>query len=325
MAVKAKTSTKTTPKKTLAGTADRLQSVRLTHPDRVVYPDVGITKRQVAEYVAAVATWMLPHVAERPLSLVRCPAGLSGQCFYQKQPPQGLPPSVKEIKIWYKDSMTVGVYIEDVEGVLALVQFGVLEIHAWQSRADDIEQPDRIIFDLDPGPNVEWSRVIDTALLVRDFLKHLELTSFLKTTGGKGLHIVAPIARGRSWEEVKDFCHGVAEVITGADPDHFAATMSKAARPGKIYLDYLRNERGSTAVAPYSTRARAGAPVSMPLSWAELRRVKSGADFTIENALAHIKKRKGDPWEGYGRLKQRISEPARKSIAKLRSQNGGGK
>ncbi|HXY35458.1 MAG TPA: non-homologous end-joining DNA ligase [Planctomycetaceae bacterium] len=300
--------------------ADPLKTVRLTHPDRVVYPDVGITKRGLAEYIAAVAPWMLPHVAERPLSLVRCPGGLSAPCFYQKQPPAGLPPSVKEIKIPYKDTTTVGVYIEDAEGLLALVQFGVMEIHAWQSRVDDIEQPDRIIFDLDPGPNVEWSRVIDTAFLVRDFLKHLGLTSFVKTTGGKGLHVVAPIARGRSWDDVKDFCHGVATVITGADPDHFAATMSKAARPGKIYIDYLRNERGSTAVAPYSSRARPGAAVSMPLSWTELRRVKSGADFTVLNALAHIKKRQRDPWEGYARLKQRITEPARKSIDKLRSQ-----
>jgi bifunctional non-homologous end joining protein LigD len=294
----------------------------LTHPDRLVYPDAGVTKRDLAEYFAAVAKWMLPHVAERPLSLVRCPEGLSGPCFYQKQPPLGLPPSVKQMKIHFKGTASTGVYIEDVEGLLALVQFGVLEIHAWQSRADDIERPDRIVFDLDPGPNVEWSRVIDTAFLVRDFLKHLGLTSFVKTTGGKGLHVVAPIARGRSWEEVKDFCHGVANLITRADPDHFAATMSKAARPRKIYIDYLRNERGSTAVAPYSSRARAGAPVSMPLSWTELRRVQSGAHFTVTTALAHIKKRKRDPWEGYGRLKQRITDTARKSIAKLQSPSG---
>jgi bifunctional non-homologous end joining protein LigD len=302
---------------------DPLQGVRLTHPDRVVYPDVGITKRDVAEYFAAVAKWMLPHLTERPLSLVRCPEGMAGACFYQKQPPQGLPSSVKQIKIRLKDVNTVNVYIQDVEGLLALVQFGVLEIHAWQSRADDIERPDRIIFDLDPGPDLEWSRVIDTALLVRDFLKALKLTSFVKTTGGKGLHVVAPIMPERSWDEVKGFCHGVANVISGADPDHFAATMSKAARPGKIYLDYLRNERGSTAVAPYSTRARAGAPVSMPLSWTELRRVKSGAAFNVKNALAHVKRRERDPWEGYGKLKQHISEAARKSIAKLQPRGRG--
>jgi bifunctional non-homologous end joining protein LigD len=299
--------------------ADPLAGIRLTHPDRVVYPDVGVTKRELAEYFAAVAPWLLPHVADRPLSLVRCPAGLAGQCFYQKQPPQGQPPSVKEIKIRYKDASTTGVFIEDAAGLLALVQFGVMEIHAWQSRADDIEKPDRIIFDLDPGPNVEWSRVIDTALLVRDFLKHLGLTSFVKTTGGKGLHIVAPIARGRSWDQVKEFCHGVANIITTADPAHFAATMSKAARPRKIYLDYLRNERGSTAVAPYSSRARDGAPVSMPLGWTELRRVTSGAAFNVKNALDHIKKRKRDPWDGYGRLKQRITDAAIKSIAQLQA------
>ncbi|HET6327935.1 MAG TPA: non-homologous end-joining DNA ligase [Planctomycetaceae bacterium] len=319
MAVKRRTTAKKTPAKKTKSSVDLLQGVRLTHPDRVVYPDVGITKRDVAEYFVAVAPWMLPHVAGRPLSLVRCPAGMAGTCFYQKQPPQGLPPSVQLIKIQIKDTLTVNTYIEDVDGLLALVQFGVLEIHAWQSQADDIERPDRLVFDLDPGPDVEWTRVIDAALLVRDFLKHLGLTSFVKTTGGKGLHVVAPIARNRSWDEVKDFCHGIATVITGADPNHFAATMSKAARPGKIYIDYLRNERGSTAIAPYSTRARDGAPVSMPLTWTELRDVKSGAAFTVANATAYLKKRKRDPWESYGRLKQRITEAAVKSIAKLRS------
>jgi bifunctional non-homologous end joining protein LigD len=310
----AKAGTRKTKKKSAV---DPLSGVRLTHPDRVVYPDVGLTKRDVAEYYAAVAKWLLPHVADRTLSLVRCPAGIAGQCFYQKQPPQGLPASVKQMKIEFKGTPSVGVYIEDADGLLALVQFGVLEIHAWQSHVDTLERPDRVIFDLDPGPDVEWSRVIDTAFLVQEFLKHLKLTSFVKTTGGKGLHIVAPIAPQRSWDEVKDFCHGIANVITSADPAHFAATMSKAARPGKIYLDYLRNERGSTAVAPYSTRARAGAPVSMPLGWTELRRIKSGSAFTVENALVHIKKRRRDPWDGYGRLKQRISDAAIRSIGDL--------
>jgi bifunctional non-homologous end joining protein LigD len=303
------------------GSDDALAGVRLTHPDRVVYPDTGTTKRDVAEYYAAVAPWMLPHVVERPLSLVRCPEGMAGTCFYQKQPPIGLPPCVKRIKIHLKGAETVNLFIEDIEGLLTLVQFGVLEIHAWQSRTDDIERPDRIIFDLDPGPSVEWSRVVDTAFLVRDFLKKLGLTSFVKTTGGKGLHIVAPIAPGRDWNEVKEFCQGVANLITRADPDHFAATMSKAARPGKIYIDYLRNERGSTAVAPYSTRARAGAPVSMPLSWTTLRRAGSGTAFTVGNALAHVKKRQRDPWGGYGRLKQRITDAALKSIARLQQPN----
>jgi bifunctional non-homologous end joining protein LigD len=299
-------------------TIDPLGGLRLTHPDRITYPDAGLTKRDVAEYFAAVSEWMLPHVAGRPLSLVRCPVGMSGACFYQKQPPQGLPASVKRMQIRFKDTMTEGVYVENAEGILSLVQFGVLEIHAWQARADDIEKPDRIVFDLDPGPNVEWSRVVDTALLVRDFLKELGLTSFVKTTGGKGLHVVAPIARSRTWDEVKEFCHRVASVITAADPAHFAATMSKAARPGKIYLDYLRNERGATAISAYSTRARAGAPVSMPLTWTELRRVPAGNAFTVGNTPAHLKKRKRDPWEGYGKLKQRITDAAIKALSKLR-------
>jgi bifunctional non-homologous end joining protein LigD len=297
---------------------DGLYGVRLTHPDRVVYPDVGVTKRDLAEYCVAVADWMLPHLMHRPLTLVRCPAGMGKPCFYQKQPPQGLPPSVKRMPIRFKEEQTEGVYIEDVEGLLALIQFGVLEIHTWQSSANDIERPDRIVFDLDPGPNVAWSRVVDTALLLRGSLNELGLTSFVKTTGGKGLHIVLPIEPERPWSEVKEFTKSMAEALVVADPRSYTVSMSKAARPGKIFIDYLRNERGATAVAAYSPRARAGAPVSFPLDWRELRKTQAGNLATVRDVPAKLNKRKTDPWAQLLKIRQSISDEALRAVSSIR-------
>jgi bifunctional non-homologous end joining protein LigD len=261
---------------------------------------------------------MLPHLVRRPLSLVRCPGGMGKPCFYQKQPPQGLPASVKRIPIRFKEEQTVGVYIEDLEGLLALIQFGVLEIHAWQSSVEQIERPDRIVFDLDPGPNVAWSRVVDAALLLRGSLKELGLTSFVKTTGGKGLHIVLPIEPKRPWSEIKEFTKTMAEALVVADPGGYTVSMSKAARPGKIFVDYLRNERGATAVAAYSPRARDGAPVSFPLDWRELRKTQAGNQATVRDVPAKLKKRKSDPWAELLKVRQSISDDALRAISSIR-------
>jgi bifunctional non-homologous end joining protein LigD len=294
--------------------AEEIYGVRITHPDRVVFQDQGITKRDLAEYYAAVAEWMLPHLVRRPLTLVRCPAGMGKRCFYQKQPPQGLPESVKRLPIRFKEGPSVGVYVEDLQGLLALVQFGVLEVHAWQATVDQIEHPDRIVFDLDPGPNVAWSNVVAAALLVRDFLKELSLVSFVKTTGGKGLHVVVPIEPRRPWSEVKEFTKAVANALLGADPKHYTLSMSKAARPGKIFVDYLRNERGATAVVAYSTRARPGAPVSLPLDWRELRKTRAAHTATVENVLPRLRKRVRDPWNEFLKIRQTITDAALRSI-----------
>jgi bifunctional non-homologous end joining protein LigD len=304
--------------KSKASAHDALSAVRFTHPDRVVYPDVGITKRNLAEYCAAVADWMLPHLVGRPLTLVRCPAGMGKPCFYQKQPPQGLPTSVKRMPIRFKDEETVGVYIEDLEGLLALIQFGVLEIHTWQSSVDRIERPDRIVFDLDPGPNVAWSRVVDAALLLRGSLQELGLTSFVKTTGGKGLHIVLPIEPKRPWSEIKEFTKSMAEALVVADPSGYTVSMSKAARPGKIFVDYLRNERGATAVTAYSPRARPGAPVSFPLDWRELRKTHAGNSVSVRDVAARLKKRKADPWADLLSTRQTISDEALRALSSIR-------
>jgi bifunctional non-homologous end joining protein LigD len=310
------------PKSRSKSSPEELYGVRLTHPDRVVFPDAGLTKRDLADYCASVANWMLPHLVRRPLTLVRCPEGMGKTCFYQKQPPQGLPPSVKRLPIRFNEGPTVGVYVEDLQGLLALIQFGVVEIHAWQASVDQIERPDRIVFDLDPGPNVAWSRVVDAAILLRDSLKELALKSFVKTTGGKGLHIVVPIEPKRPWSEIKEFTKSMAQALASADPSKYTLSMSKSARPGKIFVDYLRNERGATAVAAYSPRARAWAPVSLPLDWRELRNSHSGNEATVGNVLPRLKKRTRDPWADLLKVRQSISDDALRAVLSVQRASG---
>jgi len=281
--------------------------IRLTSADRVVYPDEGITKGDVAAYYAFVADRLLTHAADRPLSMVRCPAGQAGSCFFQKHPPVGMSSAVSRIRVREKSGTDTYLTIHNVEGLLALVQFGALEIHLWGAKAEQIERPDRLVFDLDPGPSVGWKRVVAAALLLRDLLTELKLKSFVKTTGGKGLHVVVPIAPGPSWPEVKAFCRGIAETVSTARPREFLSTMSKADRKGRIFIDYLRNERGATSVAAYSTRAKPGAPISMPISWAELPTLKSAATFRLQNVERYLKSRGRDPWQTMERLSQRLS------------------
>ncbi len=232
-----------------------LSNIRLTHPDRVLYADQGITKRDLANYYLQIADWILPHIANRPLSLVRCPAGMGGPCFFQRHPPEGLSTDVERIKIREKAKTATYLAVHDVRGLLSLVQFGALELHVWGCRADDVQRPDRLVFDLDPDPSVPWKRVIDAACVLRDKLDELNLRSFVKTSGGKGLHIVVPIARKHTWEATTAFSRAIADAVTAEHPDQFVATMSKAKRRGKIFIDYLRNQRGASTVVAYSTRA----------------------------------------------------------------------
>jgi bifunctional non-homologous end joining protein LigD len=290
-------------------------TVRLTHPDRVVYPEQGITKRDLAAYYVAVSEWMFPHVVDRPLAIVRCPAGMSGECFFQKHPPPGMS-AVDRIQIREKSGTSPYVVIRDLKGLITLIQFGALEIHAWGSRADDIEHPDRVVFDLDPDPSVPWKRVISAAELLRKRLKQRQLKSFIKTTGGKGLHIVVPIARRYSWPEIKQFAKDIAERLVFEAPEQYIATMSKAARQGKIFIDYLRNERGATAVVAYSSRAKTGAPVSTPIAWEELRGLKSPQQFTVENLAKRLQKLRSDPWEDLPDLRQSIAATGKKVIVR---------
>jgi bifunctional non-homologous end joining protein LigD len=309
------------PHKIKYSSSDRVDvaGVSLSSPDKLLYREQGITKLQLAQYYEAIGDWVLPELAGRPLVMVRCPEGTDKECFFQKHPGAGSSKELRQIPVKEKKKTEHYLVIDDLAGVIALVQMGVLEIHTWGSRADRIEQPDRLIFDLDPDPTVDFSRLVEAAYEVRQFLEDLDLQSFVKTTGGKGLHVVAPISRRLEWDDVKEFCRLVATAIVRAAPDHYTANMSKAARPGKIFLDYLRNGRGASAIAPYSSRARTGAPVAMPVAWDELRRLKATNQFNITNAVERLRRQTKDPWADIAHVRQSISVTARKKLVKLAS------
>lgn len=283
--------------------------VRLTSPEKVLWPDIGLTKLELAAYFESMADWILPHIAGRPLVLVRCPDGRSKACFYQKHAVAGTPKNLRQIPLRESNETVHYVTADDKGGLISLAQVGALEIHAWGSREDKLDYPDRLVFDLDPDVKVPWSRVVESARQVRRFLQDLGLECFVKTTGGKGVHLVVPIERRHEWDEAKAFCKLVADSIVAADPGHYVATMSKAARAGKIFIDYLRNDRGSTAIIPYSPRARDNAPVSTPLTWKELSPTIASDKFTIRNIARRIASLKKDPWEEIGSLRQRLAEP----------------
>ena len=251
--------------------------IRLTHPDKILDAESHLTKQQLADYYWAIAPHMLPYVADRPLSLVRCPEGSGHPCFFQKHATGALPIGLKSVDVPDKKTGKIEPYItlSTPEALAGLAQMGVLEIHPWGSKNDNLERPDIIIFDLDPDAAISWRTLADSAADVRRQLKSLGLESFLKTTGGKGLHVVVPIEPTRDWSAVKQFAHDFALAMEQQRPQLYLTKMSKAARKGRIFIDYLRNERGSTAIAPYSPRARSGATVALPLSWSELKLPKA--------------------------------------------------
>jgi bifunctional non-homologous end joining protein LigD len=297
-----------------------IEGVRLTHPDKLLYPDAGITKRELAEYYVAIAERMLPHVAGRPLTIVRCPDGVEKQHFLQKHFAQAAPPVLRRVKIRDKKGDAEYCLVEDVSGLVALAQIAAVEIHVWGARVDgsnvkSLERPDRLVFDLDPAPDVKWPRVIAAAIEIRDFLRELKLASFVKTSGGKGLHLVVPIERRQPWDAVKAFCRAVAVAVERAAPDRYVSTMSKKARTGKIYIDYGRNDRGATAVAPFSTRAKPGAPVSLPISWRELPRTTAADQFHLREVLKRLSAQRSDPWAGFADVRQSISADAVKALS----------
>ncbi len=275
---------------------------RLTSPDKQIYPESGITKQMVADYYRTIAPRLLPEIARRPLSLLRCPDGLKGQCFFQKHHAGTLGANVHAVPIREKDGGKDDyLYIEDVEGLLDLVQMNALELHPWGSRIDDVEHPDLLVFDLDPGPGVKWKDVIAAARDVRARLEEIGMQSFVRLSGGKGLHVVLPIKPGPSWEQAKAFCEAFADAMATQTPDRYVATASKAKRQGVIFIDWLRNGRGATSVASWSLRARAGAGVAMPLRWDELGRTKSGAEFTMQRALTRASRLRKTVWEGWNK------------------------
>ena len=281
--------------------------IRLTHPDRVLWEGQGLTKLGLAEYYAEVAERILPFITGRPLALVRCPSGQSGDCFYQKHSFAGLTDAVEIAHVEEKGGEAEeAIVIHDLRGLINLAQANVLEIHPWGARIDDIDHPDTLIFDLDPGEGLAWPNVIEAARDVRRRLQDLGIESYVKTSGGKGLHVVSHLEPSADWDELKSFAHNIALAMERDEPSKYISTMAKKARGGKIFVDYLRNGRGATAVAAYSTRARPGAPVSTPVSWDELGPAVTPARFTVENIGRRLAALKSDPWEGFFSRPQNI-------------------
>jgi bifunctional non-homologous end joining protein LigD len=280
--------------------------VRLTHANRVLYPSQGKTKRDLALFYESIADWILPHLAGRPTSLVRCPEGVDKECFYQKHVGFGVPEAIRRVKIREKTKVGDYLVVDTLPALISLVQIGILEIHTWNSVVDRLEQPDRVVFDLDPAPDVPWPRVVAAARLVRKRLEALGLESFVKTTGGKGLHVVVPLASGVTWEQGADFSRAVAESLAREGPRAFIAQMSKAARTGKVFIDHFRNARGATSVAAYSTRAKPEAPVSVPLEWDELSARLTSDHYTVANLPRRLAGLRKDPWARYWTVRQEL-------------------
>lgn len=280
--------------------------VHLTHPEKILDENTKLTKQELADYYWAVADHMLPHIADRPLSLVRCPEGSTKPCFFQKHVNHMLPPGIGSVTIKDKKGKAEPyITLNTKEALAGLAQMGVLEVHPWGSKNDSLEKPDRIIIDLDPDPSIPWKQLAASAKKVHTMLKSIGLESFLKTTGGKGLHVVIPIAARYDWSTVKSWAKAFATAMEETEPDLYLTKMSKAARANKIFVDYLRNERGATAVAPFSPRAREGAPVSMPLSWKELSATKY-PHFSVSNFNEWKVRLKKDPWKRIDKLKQKL-------------------
>ncbi len=286
--------------------------VRLSNPGKVLFPGQGLTKLDLALYYERIADYILPHLADRPLTLVRCPEGQARQCFYQKHVTEQFPASIRRVDVGEPEPYAA---VDSLQGLIALVQMGVLELHIWGAHRDRIEQPDYLVFDLDPDEGLAWERVALGALTVRQRLADLGLKSFLKTTGGKGLHVVLPLTRRLGWDEVKAFTKAVSEDIVAAEPQLYTSKLPKASRKGKVFIDYLRNGRGATSICAYSTRSRPGAPVSTPLAWEELEDLDlRGNTYTVENLDARLASLKSDPWADFRTVKQSITRDMRKAL-----------
>jgi len=291
---------------------------KLTNLDKVLYHEQGITKGELIAYLAVVADWALPHIVNRPLTLLRCPDGIPRQatgrakgCFFQKHLAPGSPPAIEPAPILENDG-TTGTYmqIHDLAGLVGLAQLGTLEIHTWGAHADQPDQPDLMVFDLDPDVGLGWEKVALGAFELRRRLREAGLESFVKTTGGKGLHVVAPVARGIAWDDFKAFSKAAVETMERDEPALYTTNMAKARRKGKIFLDYLRNSRGATFIAPYSPRAQAGAPVAVPITWEELAHGIDPATFTTATVPRRLGALRDDPWQAIAHLEQSITSSA---------------
>jgi bifunctional non-homologous end joining protein LigD len=296
------------------GDVTEIAGVKISNPDRVLYPEQGLTKRELALFYERIQAWILPHLKNRPLTLVRCPSGQGKQCFYQKHVSDQFPESIKRVKVEEGPDAEPYGAVDSPAGLISLVQMGVLELHIWGSHLDDIEKPDYIVFDLDPDEGLSWERVVEGTLKVREKLEGIGLRTWLKTTGGKGLHVCVPITRRGDWDEVKAFTKAVVESIVADEPGRYTSKLPKASRKGKIFIDYLRNGRGATSIAAYSTRARPGAPVSTPLFWEELETDVRANTYNVRNLPERLESLEADPWADFLKERQSITAAMKKAV-----------
>jgi len=287
-------------------TAAIVAGVRITHPERVLYAAAGITKVDIARYYEQIAPALLEHIRGRPVSLVRCPQGPASPCFFQKHGTAKDFPGIDTVMIEESGGRKPYFIVNNVRALVALTQMNTIELHTWGACAKSLERPDRMILDLDPDASLSWPSVVDAAHFVRHLLDEIRMVSFLRTTGGKGLHIVAPLQRRHHWEEVKRFGKAIALRLVARHPDQFVANVSKTERAGKIYVDWLRNGRGATAIASWSVRARENPAVACPISWEELDVKTPPASFDMRAALERTAQ-VPDPWAGYEDARQRIT------------------
>jgi bifunctional non-homologous end joining protein LigD len=288
--------------------------VRISHPQRVLFDELGLTKLALAKYYESVAEWLLPELRDRPLSLVRCPQGPGEGCFYQKHIDKAWSAQIDRVPIRENDGEGIYAMAHSAAAVVGLVQKGVIELHVWGATTRDLAEPDRMVFDLDPDPAVPWREVMAAARLTRDRLDDLGLASFVKTSGGKGLHVVVPLSPRHSWDEVKDFSRALADSIAADEPQRFTARMAKRERPRRIFIDYLRNSPGATTVAAYSVRARSGAPVSTPLHWDELGGRMKPSSYHAGNVVRRLKGLHSDPWKTLRRTAQTLTAPMKRKL-----------
>jgi bifunctional non-homologous end joining protein LigD len=290
--------------------------VPISHPDRVLYPELKLTKIDIARYYSSIEEWIVPHVAGRPLTLVRCPEGIGGECFFMKHSKVWAPKALRRVRI--KEKTKLGEYLiaDDIGGVVSLAQMGVLEIHTWNSVFEDVERPNRLVFDLDPGEEVSWPAVVRGARMVRDALTALTLESYVKTTGGRGLHVVVPLTPHADWSQCLEFSRALSERFEQAQPDLYTTAFAKTGRARKILIDYLRNNRTNTSIAAFSTRAREGAPVSVPLTWEELRVSLDPSTLTVLTVPKRLTRLKADPWADYWKCRQKLTAQLLRAVGR---------
>ncbi|MDF7773649.1 DNA ligase D [Sphingomonas sp. AOB5] len=285
--------------------APAVSKVKISNRDRVIFPESSITKGELADYYAAVAPVMLPWVASRPISLVRCPQGRAKKCFFQKHDAGSFGDAVKHVGILEKDGHEEPyLFIDTADGLVTCVQMGTIEFHGWGARIEDVEKADRLVFDLDPDEGLDFEAVRKAAFHFRDILKSIGLETFPMATGGKGIHVIAPLVPKADWPEVKDFAHRLAQAVAQSDPDNFTAALPKAQRKGRIFVDYLRNQRGATAVMPYSVRARPEAPVAAPITWKEMETIDKPSHYHIGDPAELVKRAGSKALAGWGRANQ---------------------